>query len=165
MWMTCSRLRCQGYSAPENQPASEVWNWRSSKARSQVLRLVGVLSRQNGCSGNAGIYASSRIPSTEPLRCDRNCRNLPRPETMVCRCEDVSYSRVALHQSWRTAKLQSRCGMGPCQGRVCGPITRFLFGWSPDSVRPPIFPTRFESLAAMACQVQPEHSPVTGEHA
>jgi len=90
-------------------------------------------------------------------------RGLPRPETMVCRCEDVSYSRVAEHQSWRAAKLQTRCGMGPCQGRVCGPITRFLFGWSPDAVRPPISPTRFESLAAMACQVQPEHSQVTGE--
>jgi NADPH-dependent 2,4-dienoyl-CoA reductase/sulfur reductase-like enzyme len=92
-------------------------------------------------------------------------RNLPNPETMVCRCEDVSYARVAEHQSWRAAKLQSRCGMGPCQGRVCGPIARFLFGWSPDSVRPPISPTRFESLAAMASQAQPEHSQVTGEHA
>ena len=27
------------------------------------------------------------------------------------------------------------------------------------------FPHAFQSLAAMACQVQPEHSPVTGEHA
>jgi len=33
--------------------------------------------------------------------------------------------------------------MGPWQGRVCGPATHFLFDWSPDSVRPPIFPTRF----------------------
>jgi D-hydroxyproline dehydrogenase subunit alpha len=76
-------------------------------------------------------------------------RSLPRPETIVCRCEDVTYSRLALHDSWRSSKLQTRCGMGPCQGRVCGPVTRFLFGWSPESVRPPIFPARFENLSAL----------------
>ncbi|HET7215682.1 MAG TPA: pyridine nucleotide-disulfide oxidoreductase, partial [Terriglobia bacterium] len=43
-----------------------------------------------------------------------------------------------------------RCGMGACQGRVCGPATQFLFHWSPDSVRPPIFPTVLKNLAAMA---------------
>jgi len=77
-------------------------------------------------------------------------RSLPRPDTIVCRCEDVTYARLAHHTSWRGAKLQTRCGMGACQGRVCGPATRFLFDWSPDSVRPPIFPTRLENLSAIA---------------
>jgi NADPH-dependent 2,4-dienoyl-CoA reductase/sulfur reductase-like enzyme len=89
-------------------------------------------------------------------------RSLPRPETMVCRCEDVVYSRLARHSSWRAAKLQTRCGMGPCQGRVCGPATGFLFGWSPDSVRPPIFPVRFENLRAAACKAETEPSQLTG---
>jgi NADPH-dependent 2,4-dienoyl-CoA reductase/sulfur reductase-like enzyme len=89
-------------------------------------------------------------------------RNLPRPETIVCRCEDVTYSRLEPHRSWRAAKLQTRCGMGPCQGRVCGPATRFLFDWSPDSVRPPIFPTRFENLSAIKCKAEIEPSQVTG---
>ena len=89
-------------------------------------------------------------------------RSLPRPETIVCRCEDVAYSRLAQHGSWRASKLQTRCGMGPCQGRVCGPATRFLFGWSPDSVRPPIFPARFENLNAVACKAEAEPSQVTG---
>ena len=92
-------------------------------------------------------------------------RSLPRPETIVCRCEDVTYSRLAQHGSWRAAKLQTRCGMGPCQGRVCGPATRFLFGWSPDSVRPPIFPARFENLSAVACKAEAEPSQVTGGRA
>ncbi len=92
-------------------------------------------------------------------------RSLPRPETIVCRCEDVVYSRLARHRSWRAAKLQTRCGMGPCQGRVCGPATRFLFHWSPDSVRPPIFPTRFENLSAMARKAETEPSQVTGGRA
>ncbi len=77
-------------------------------------------------------------------------RDLPSAETIVCRCEDVSYSHLREHKSWRAAKLQTRCGMGPCQGRVCGPATQFLFQWSPDSVRPPVFPARVESLAGVA---------------
>lgn len=76
-------------------------------------------------------------------------KNLPDAETVVCRCEDVRYARLQPHGSWRAAKLHTRCGMGPCQGRVCGPATEFLFGWNPESVRPPIFPARVESLATI----------------
>jgi len=75
-------------------------------------------------------------------------RGLPSPETLICRCEDVAYSRLREHTSWRAAKLHTRCGMGPCQGRICGPATQFLFKWTPDSVRPPVFPARVEDLAA-----------------
>ncbi|HWX94904.1 MAG TPA: FAD/NAD(P)-binding oxidoreductase [Terriglobales bacterium] len=91
-------------------------------------------------------------------------RDLPSAETTVCRCEDVPYSRLQAHPTWRAAKLQTRCGMGPCQGRVCGPATQFLFDWTPDSVRPPIFPARVESLAALASSPEPEQPAVTGGH-
>ena len=74
-------------------------------------------------------------------------KRLPSGETLVCRCEDVEYARVRQHSSWRAAKLHTRCGMGACQGRVCGPATEFLFNWNPESVRPPIFPARVGSLA------------------
>jgi D-hydroxyproline dehydrogenase subunit alpha len=97
---------------------------------------------------------------TFPLRSE--LRSLPLSETIVCRCEDVSYSRLRQHCSWRAAKLHTRCGMGPCQGRVCGPATQFLFKWNPDSVRPPLFPARVETLAAMAGQAQLQHSDVIG---
>jgi NADPH-dependent 2,4-dienoyl-CoA reductase/sulfur reductase-like enzyme len=89
-------------------------------------------------------------------------RSLSLPDTIVCRCEDVSYSRLRQHRSWRAAKLHTRCGMGPCQGRVCGPATQFLFNWNPDSVRPPVFPARVETLAAVTAQSQLQHSEVTG---
>ena len=91
-------------------------------------------------------------------------KELASPETIVCRCEDVQYSRLRLYDSWRAAKLQTRCGMGPCQGRVCGPVTQFLFRWNPDSVRPPIFPVRVESLAVTAGASEPVHQEVTGGH-
>ena len=88
-------------------------------------------------------------------------KKLPDAETMICRCEDVSYSRLQTHSSWRAAKLQTRCGMGPCQGRVCGPATEFLFNWKLDSVRPPIFPARVESLASLVA-AKPELGAPTG---
>ncbi len=68
-------------------------------------------------------------------------KNIATAETLVCRCEDVSFDRLRLHSSWREAKLQTRCGMGPCQGRVCGPAVEYLLGWKAESVRPPILPT------------------------
>jgi NADPH-dependent 2,4-dienoyl-CoA reductase/sulfur reductase-like enzyme len=89
-------------------------------------------------------------------------RSLTSPETIVCRCEDVRYSRLRRYPSWRSAKLQTRCGMGPCQGRICGPATQFLLKWEPDSVRPPIFPIRVESLAFPASSAVSNHARLTG---
>jgi NADPH-dependent 2,4-dienoyl-CoA reductase/sulfur reductase-like enzyme len=67
-------------------------------------------------------------------------------ETIVCRCEDVPLGRLRQFQTWREAKLHARCGMGPCQGRVCGPATAEILGWGTESVRPPICPARVSSL-------------------
>jgi hypothetical protein len=68
--------------------------------------------------------------------------------TIVCRCEDVPHRALASHASWRSAKLHTRCGMGPCQGRICGGATGFLYGWTQDSVRMPLSPLRIGTLAA-----------------
>lgn len=73
-------------------------------------------------------------------------KQLGTPDTIVCRCEDVTFARLRVHDSWRAAKLQTRCGMGPCQGRICGGAIEFLFGWRAESVRPPILPVRVGSL-------------------
>lgn len=77
-------------------------------------------------------------------------RQLAEGGTMICRCEDVSFEKLTQASSWRAAKLHFRCGMGPCQGRVCGPAAKFLFGWTPDSVRPPLFPARVSTLISEA---------------
>ncbi|HEX2270871.1 MAG TPA: FAD/NAD(P)-binding oxidoreductase, partial [Pyrinomonadaceae bacterium] len=79
-------------------------------------------------------------------------KTLTDAETIVCRCEDVVYDRLRAHDSWRAAKLQTRCGMGPCQGRICGSAVEFLFGWKAESVRPPILPVRVESLSHKKAQ-------------
>jgi NADPH-dependent 2,4-dienoyl-CoA reductase/sulfur reductase-like enzyme len=74
-------------------------------------------------------------------------KNLAHEDTMLCRCEDVTLGRVRACSGWREAKLHTRCGMGPCQGRVCGGAVEFLLGWKSESVRPPVFPATIGSLA------------------
>ena len=70
----------------------------------------------------------------------RELRKLAEPGTIVCRCEDVRYERLSESTDGRDAKLQARCGMGACQGRVCGPACEFLFGWQPGTLRAPLSP-------------------------
>ena len=48
------------------------------------------------------------------------------PDTVVCRCEEVAWGAVgaALDRGaadLRAVKGMTRCGMGYCQGRICGP--------------------------------------------
>jgi NADPH-dependent 2,4-dienoyl-CoA reductase/sulfur reductase-like enzyme len=73
--------------------------------------------------------------------------SLARPDTVVCRCEDVPLGRLAAAHSAREAKLHTRAGMGACQGRVCGAALGFLRGFTPDRVRPPLAPVPIAVLA------------------
>ena len=49
-----------------------------------------------------------------------------REDTAVCRCEDVAYGRIREARDDldlpdpRSLKGETRAGMGPCQGRICG---------------------------------------------
>ena len=72
--------------------------------------------------------------------------DLAEPATFVCRCEDVTLAMTQTSISGRDAKLQTRCGMGPCQGRICGPILMRLRGVEPPQVRPPVFATPVQNL-------------------
>ena len=76
-------------------------------------------------------------------------RALASPDTIVCRCEDVPLRALSGARSAREAKLHARAGMGPCQGRVCGPALRYLFGWESDTVRVPVSPVSIETLSAI----------------
>ena len=85
-------------------------------------------------------------------------RQLADADTIVCRCEDVRHGALAGFADGRSAKLQTRCGMGACQGRTCGPATRFLFGWDTASARPPVFSVRVGALVGARPQ---SHTNVT----
>jgi D-hydroxyproline dehydrogenase subunit alpha len=79
---------------------------------------------------------------------DARLKNLPAPETLVCRCEDVSHATLQGYNSWTQAKIHSRCGMGACQGQVCGTAAQFLYGWQMPAARLPFASARIGTLAA-----------------
>jgi D-hydroxyproline dehydrogenase subunit alpha len=106
------------------------------------------------CAGQPTGYARARNAAEQKFagrletafRLRPELRLLACPETIVCRCEDVTYGNLAARSGWTDAKLQTRCGMGPCQGRICGPATQTLFGWTPKSIRPPLSPVPVSAL-------------------
>jgi bacterioferritin-associated ferredoxin len=81
--------------------------------------------------------------------------------TLVCRCEGVTAGQIRdLVQDGLTdhneIKAIIRCGMGPCQGRMCGSAVHELIveesGIAPDKarqhrLRPPIKPVSLQELA------------------
>lgn len=86
------------------------------------------------------------------------------PDTIVCRCEEVTVAqmREAVRlggEDPNRAKIFTRCGMGPCQGRLCGPTVGALIaretGHSIQEVgtyriRIPVRPIPLMTLAALA---------------
>lgn len=96
---------------------------------------------------------------------DLRLKTLAADSTLVCRCEDVSYGALRNQPGWRDAKLHTRCGMGPCQGRICGAAAEFLFGWNAVSaqsgIRPPVFPVRISSLAHPGSSARPAENQAT----
>jgi NADPH-dependent 2,4-dienoyl-CoA reductase/sulfur reductase-like enzyme len=111
----------------------------------------------------AGVSAAGRVP---PNRLDarraglrRDAEGLDRAfalrselftladaDTIVCRCEDVRWGALDGRWGIRQAKLYTRIGMGPCQGRVCGGALECLMGWPADSVRVPTQPVQCRTL-------------------
>jgi len=94
---------------------------------------------------SARAFADALERAFAPLAAD-----VPFEDTIVCRCESVTLAEIRAHPDARTAKLQTRCGMGPCQGRVCRPVLESLLDWAPpSSARPPLFPTPLGALAEL----------------
>ena len=87
-------------------------------------------------------------------------KSLAIADTIVCRCEDITLGQMRRFSGWRDAKLQSRCGMGACQGRVCGATAEIILGWTAESVRPPILPARVASLiSSPSPQLESKNTP------
>lgn len=98
----------------------------------------------------------------DKLSCVRpGLSELARKETIVCRCEELTRGEteeaiVAGCTTYRTIKVATRLGMGPCQGRMCWPAMAraisartggSLEECGPMSARPPITPVTLGDLA------------------
>lgn len=90
--------------------------------------------------------AAHRMTSAFALR--PALRALPRPDTILCRCEDVRFGAIDPALGFRSARLQHRIGMGACQGRICGDALCWLAGWTPEAPRPPVVPVPLSALAS-----------------
>ncbi|KWF38216.1 FAD/NAD(P)-binding oxidoreductase [Burkholderia pseudomultivorans] len=108
-------------------------------ATGQTAPLAALVARRAHWQSFADAVRE-RFAIREPIR------RLARPDTLLCRCEDVRFDAVAGAPGWTAAKLQSRCGMGACQGRVCGAAAQALFGWTPPVPRTPLVPARIGTL-------------------
>jgi NADPH-dependent 2,4-dienoyl-CoA reductase/sulfur reductase-like enzyme len=88
---------------------------------------------------------------------DPRVRRLAEPHTVVCRCEDVTLDELAAFHDARSAKLATRCGMGACQGRICGTALAELGLFPRSGSRPPLFPARLATLAGATTFSSSEH--------
>lgn len=94
----------------------------------------------------------------EHFKLDPYIHDLAEPDTLICRCEDVPLQALKDYDDARSAKLATRCGMGACQGRVCGTALA-EFGLFPRSgQRPPLFPARLATLGEFASSSDTEGS-------
>jgi NADPH-dependent 2,4-dienoyl-CoA reductase/sulfur reductase-like enzyme len=85
----------------------------------------------------------------------------PADDVVICRCEEVQAgalrSVIALGcQGPNQAKSFLRCGMGPCQGRLCGPTVSDIFAQTQNRalddvgyyrIRPPLKPLTVREFA------------------
>ncbi len=95
---------------------------RGETTRAERRRLLGRLRRARRFAG--------RLNRRFAPRADLAC--LMTDDTIVCRCEDVTAGEIRAEIARGVAdaygaKLWTRAGMGPCQGRVCGwPLARLI---------------------------------------
>lgn len=80
------------------------------------------------------------------------------PDTVVCRCEDVTRSQLEqaaaqCGRDLRSVKLATRAGMGPCQGRTCARVIAELLDTdrvaAAAAVQWPLWPLPLQVLAAV----------------
>lgn len=110
------------------------------------IAVLGLLNRTNEAiawRARRKLRLASR-PLLDALFPPLNIR--PDDGTLVCRCEEVTAGaiRAAVEQGCQgmnQLKAYTRCGMGPCQGRQCGPIAIEVLA---DARRTPV--SRIEPL-------------------
>ena len=100
-----------------------------AEARACALHLTGDVSgarRAAACAAHEARFATL-LAQTFPLPADPAARLSD--DTLVCRCEDVSWAALRHSPDARSARLHERCGMGWCQGRSCGIALQLLRGF------------------------------------
>ncbi|MFM9846533.1 MAG: NAD(P)/FAD-dependent oxidoreductase [Hyphomicrobiaceae bacterium] len=123
---------------------------------------TGKLPDEAACRKALAKYDGARA-FLDTLYRPANAFRIPSGDTIVCRCEEVTAQQVVDNVAigcMGPNQLKSflRCGMGPCQGRMCGlTVTELIAetrGVTPAEVgyyrlRPPVKPIALAELASM----------------
>jgi bacterioferritin-associated ferredoxin len=102
-------------------------------------------------------------PFIDQLFMPRPGLQAPADDVIVCRCESVTAGRIREAVALgcvgpNQVKAFTRCGMGPCQGRMCGlPVAEIIARargvdietLGTFNVRPPLKPLSLQELAAL----------------
>jgi NADPH-dependent 2,4-dienoyl-CoA reductase/sulfur reductase-like enzyme len=135
-----------------------------------AARELGALSREAFLGARKPVRRRLRRLGHFRAALDRLSRvrpglsTLAAPDTVVCRCEELTRAEVETGLDFggtdlRTLKVMTRLGMGPCQGCLCWPATarwvaartgRPIEEIGPVSVRPPVAPLTLGELAREA---------------
>ena len=139
------------------------------RGRLAGLAAAGALGVATGQLPDAAVaraalakYTSPR-PFLDALYRPAKAFRVPTGDTLVCRCEEVTAAEIvdtlALGpEGPNQMKSFLRCGMGPCQGRLCGlTVTELMAatrGVSPAEVgyyrlRPPVKPITLAEIASL----------------
>ncbi|MEV4124117.1 FAD/NAD(P)-binding oxidoreductase [Nocardia sp. NPDC049707] len=106
----------------------------------------------------------ARLAAAHPIR--PGVLTWSRPETVICRCEGTTRGELAAAwaraagDSYRPAKLATRAGLGPCQGRMCAANVEALRGRSCSDSAESSAATAPSGLAAATPAWRPLATPV-----
>lgn len=142
-----------------------------ASAEIAVARILEQMGRADDRSRSMGATASKTFDRERRFRGFVDALYPPRisssavtDDTIVCRCEEVRAGsvRAALDDGAigpAQAKVFARCGMGACQGRICGPVVSQLIARHTGStlsdvgsynIRFPLKPVTLAEMAAYA---------------
>lgn len=93
--------------------------FRSGKVQAHALQKIATAYRKTLHRKRAA------RPLIDAVYRPQQQNRIPADEVIVCRCEDVSAGEIRQHVALgclgpNQTKAFGRCGMGPCQGRLCG---------------------------------------------
>ena len=130
----------------------------------QVGRVTTALRDLGAAPDRAAVAAHLAVrPLLDRMYAPRAEILRPADDVVVCRCEEVTAGQVRAVvergcQGPNQAKSFLRAGMGPCQGRMCGPVVSDLIAEARGidvaevgyyRIRPPLKPVTVGELAAL----------------
>ncbi|HET6221628.1 MAG TPA: FAD-dependent oxidoreductase, partial [Dongiaceae bacterium] len=144
-------------------PAAEAEGIIAGLAAARSLGLAPATGQdQAAAEARAQLHRDRRFQAGlwELYRAPRLLTELASPETVICRCEELTLAEIESGfdpgtQSIGAAKRATRAGMGRCQGRYCGPVLAALAAarqalpldeaahWAP---RPPVKPIHISDI-------------------